>query len=122
MVEGCTVSPRKSRRKSACFSNTVTRTPARARSRPSIIPAGPPPTTAHPVFSMAPTLRLRRAPREWFSRRFFVCATASDWRYGDPRSAGPKPQRRPDWRAQSRVNNYNVIWRAQHWVLQNCDD
>ncbi len=37
------VSPRKSRRKSACFSSTSTDTPARARSRPSIMPAGPPP-------------------------------------------------------------------------------
>src|ERR1700758_3385060 len=39
------VSPRKSRKKSACFSSTSTSTPARARSSPSIIPAGPPPTT-----------------------------------------------------------------------------
>src|SRR5882762_10525920 len=37
------VSPRKSRRKSACFSRTKTATPARASSSPSIIPAGPPP-------------------------------------------------------------------------------
>src|SRR5438552_3314304 len=37
------VSPRKSRRKSACFSRTMTRTPARASRNPSIIPAGPPP-------------------------------------------------------------------------------
>src|SRR4051794_30589070 len=44
-VEGWTVSPRKSRRKSACFSSTMTSTPARARRKPSIMPAGPPPTT-----------------------------------------------------------------------------
>ncbi len=37
------VSPRKSRKKSVCFSRTVTGMPARASSRPSIIPAGPPP-------------------------------------------------------------------------------
>src|SRR5574340_1265836 len=42
-VEGWMVSPRKSRRKSACFSSTNTSTAARAKSRPSIIPAGPPP-------------------------------------------------------------------------------
>src|SRR5689334_13375838 len=42
-VEGCTTSPRKSRRKSACFSSTVTLTPARASKKPSIMPAGPPP-------------------------------------------------------------------------------
>src|SRR6266404_2309318 len=42
-VEGWMVSPRKSRRKSACFSRTKTVTPARARSSPSIMPAGPPP-------------------------------------------------------------------------------
>ncbi len=41
------VSPRKSRRKSACFSRTTTCTPARASKRPSIIPAGPPPTMQH---------------------------------------------------------------------------
>src|ERR1700747_2719582 len=35
--------PRKSRRKSACFSRTRTETPARARRKPSIIRAGPPP-------------------------------------------------------------------------------
>src|SRR4029079_13077413 len=44
MVEGCTVSPRKSRRKSACFSSTTASTPARASRTPSITPAGPPPT------------------------------------------------------------------------------
>ncbi len=42
-VEGWIVSPRKSRRKSLCFSSTSTLTPARAKSTPSIIPAGPPP-------------------------------------------------------------------------------
>jgi hypothetical protein len=40
---GWIVSPRKSRRKSACFSSTSTETPARASSNPSIMPAGPPP-------------------------------------------------------------------------------
>src|SRR5262245_35722653 len=50
-VEGCTVSPRKSRRKSACFSRTVTETPARASRKPSIIPAGPPPTMQQVVFT-----------------------------------------------------------------------
>ena len=43
-VDGCTVSPRKSRRKSACFSSTTVGTPARASRKPSIMPAGPPPT------------------------------------------------------------------------------
>ena len=42
-VEGWIVSPRKSRRKSACFSSTSTGTPARASNSPSIMPAGPPP-------------------------------------------------------------------------------
>ena len=42
-VDGCTVSPRKSRRKSACFSSTTTDTPARARRSASMRPAGPPP-------------------------------------------------------------------------------
>src|SRR6266446_5887085 len=42
-VEGWIVSPRKSRRKSRCFSSTSTATPARANKKPSMIPAGPPP-------------------------------------------------------------------------------
>src|SRR6478752_3616057 len=37
------VSPRKSRRKSRCFSRTSTSTPARASRKPNIMPAGPPP-------------------------------------------------------------------------------
>src|SRR5690348_530122 len=37
------VSPRKSLRKSACFSRTSTSTPARASRNPNISPAGPPP-------------------------------------------------------------------------------
>src|ERR1700741_3907 len=45
-VEGWIVSPRKSRRKSACFSSTTTDTPARASRNPSIMPAGPPPAIA----------------------------------------------------------------------------
>src|SRR5689334_6249736 len=52
MVDGWTVSPRKSRRKSPCFSSTVTSTPARASSRPRIIPAGPPPTTQQVVLDV----------------------------------------------------------------------
>ena len=44
IVEGWTVSPRKSRKKSACFSSTSALTPARANSSPAIMPAGPPPT------------------------------------------------------------------------------
>lgn len=51
-VDGCTVSPRKSRRKSACFSSTVTLTPALASNNPSTIPAGPPPTTTQSVRSV----------------------------------------------------------------------
>src|SRR5450631_4123635 len=46
-VDGCTVSPRKSRRKSPCFSSTTVRTPARASRKPSITPAGPPPAMQH---------------------------------------------------------------------------
>src|SRR5207249_3027572 len=46
-VEGWIVSPRKSRRKSACFSRTSTSTPVRANSSPSMIPAGPPPAMQH---------------------------------------------------------------------------
>src|SRR5882762_127590 len=49
-VDGCTVSPRKSRRKSACFSRTITGTPARASRTPSIMPAGPPPAIQQRVW------------------------------------------------------------------------
>src|SRR5699024_10095607 len=41
-VEGWMGPPRKSRKKSSCFSRTTTRTPPRASSRPATIPAGPP--------------------------------------------------------------------------------
>src|SRR5262245_15896438 len=43
-VDAWMVSPRKSRKKSACFSSTSTCKPVRANNRPSIMPAGPPPT------------------------------------------------------------------------------
>src|SRR6516165_357049 len=45
------VSPRKSRRKSGCFSRTTTSTPARASRKPSIIRAGPPPAMQQPVIN-----------------------------------------------------------------------
>src|SRR3954468_18808389 len=45
------VSPRKSRKKSACFSKTITGTPAPASREPAIIPAGPPPAITHRVCS-----------------------------------------------------------------------
>src|SRR6185436_13268757 len=64
-VEGWTVSPRKSRRKSACFSSTTTETPARARRTPSIIPAGPPPAMQQCVSNVMSAFRLQSgfAPR-----------------------------------------------------------
>src|SRR5438874_5367198 len=49
-VDGWIVSPRKSRKKSACFSSTATSTPARASKKPSIMPAGPPPAIATLTF------------------------------------------------------------------------
>src|SRR5206468_6311060 len=55
--------PRKSRRKSACFSRTTTFTPARARRKPSIIPAGPPPTTTQRVCNSSGDLATNRD--EW---------------------------------------------------------
>src|SRR4051812_41065526 len=60
-VDACTVSPRKSRRKSLCFSSTVTSTPALASSSPSTIPAGPPPTTAQVVRSIADPSSFQRS-------------------------------------------------------------
>ena len=62
-VLACTVSPRKSRRKSACFSITVTSTPARPSSKPSIIPAGPPPAMQHRVLRRQRLGHLRRGNR-----------------------------------------------------------
>src|ERR1700761_8588643 len=61
-VEGCTVSPRKSRKKSACFSSTSVSTPARPRRYPSIIPAGPPPTMQHRVVITRPDGRSEEVP------------------------------------------------------------
>jgi hypothetical protein len=43
------VSPRKSRRKSACFSATVTSSPWRSSSTAIMSPAGPPPTIMQSV-------------------------------------------------------------------------
>ncbi|GGZ06888.1 hypothetical protein GCM10010343_36110 [Streptomyces avidinii] len=65
-MDGCTVSPRKSRRKSPCFSSTVTSTPARASNRASTIPAGPPPTTQQVVRSTAtaPFAGIGQAPQD----------------------------------------------------------
>src|SRR6266508_6488915 len=51
------VSPRKSRRKSACFSSTTTSTPARASRKPSISPHGPPPTMQHRVECCSAAIR-----------------------------------------------------------------
>src|SRR5215212_8019496 len=71
-VEGWIVSPRKSRRKSACFSRTRTSTPARASKNPSIIPAGPPPTTQQRTRAISPagmaclTIDLVVCFRSWF--------------------------------------------------------
>src|SRR5207253_5628218 len=61
-VEGWIVSPRKSRRKSACFSRTSTSTPARANSSPSMIPAGPPPTTQHRTETLSAAMDPLRYP------------------------------------------------------------
>src|SRR5690242_848865 len=47
------VSPRKSRRKSLCFSSTTTPTPARASRKPSIMPAGPPPAMQQVVWMVS---------------------------------------------------------------------
>src|ERR1700704_1854369 len=61
-VEGCTVSPRKSRKKSACFSSTSVSTPARPNRYPSIMPAGPPPTMQHLVWMMRRVARSAEVP------------------------------------------------------------
>src|ERR1044072_1760968 len=47
------VSPRKSRKKSACFSKTITGTPASGEGHPAIIPAGPPPAITQRVCSFS---------------------------------------------------------------------
>src|SRR5258707_14360099 len=56
------VSPRKSRRKSACFSSTTTSTPARASKNPSIMPAGPPPAIAQRTVKVSVVMGL--VPRQ----------------------------------------------------------
>ncbi len=48
------VSPRKSRKKSLYFSRTVTAMPWRARRKPSMMPAGPPPMMQQVVESWFP--------------------------------------------------------------------
>jgi hypothetical protein len=58
------VSPRKSRRKSACFSSTSTSTPALASSSPSIAPAGPQPAMQQvtSVVSTSPCMLAAHGP------------------------------------------------------------
>src|SRR5512132_1503842 len=56
-VDGWIVSPRKSRRKSACFSSTTTSTPARASRKQSISPQGPPPTMQQRVETCSTAIR-----------------------------------------------------------------
>src|SRR5580700_1950807 len=60
------VSPRKSRKKSLCFSKTWTSTPARARRNPSITPAGPPPTMQQRV-EMVSDAKRRPSGNVWES-------------------------------------------------------
>src|SRR5262249_21303685 len=74
-VEGWIVSPRKSRKKSPCFSSTVTSIPARASRNPSIIPAGPPPTTQQRVLIRSVTLSPSRKTRR-FGMRFGTTSEA----------------------------------------------
>ena len=58
------VSPRKSRRKSSCFSSTMTSMPARASRKPSIMPAGPPPAMQQRVVMVSAMARdQKQAPR-----------------------------------------------------------
>ena len=89
IVEGWTVSPRKSRKKSACFSRTRTLTPARAKRKPAIIPAGPPPTMITSAFA-AMTSPWRVAARA--SNRRLDCASGPSGRaalelgHGRPRT------------------------------------
>src|SRR5262249_11282934 len=59
-VEGWMVSPRKSRRKSPCFSSTTTSTPARASRKPSMSPHGPPPTMQQRVESRSAAMAALR--------------------------------------------------------------
>src|SRR6185437_3945607 len=78
-VDGCTVSPRKSRRKSACFSNTVTATPARASRKPSIIPAGPPPAMQQVVLMEAAAISHQTGPAaDWFRPLGLLLGRAHD--------------------------------------------
>src|ERR1700754_3868359 len=77
MVEGWTVSPRKSRRKSACFSSTTTSTPARASRKPSISPQGPPPTTQQRVETCS-AIRGSSAIEKRQARRARRCARSGN--------------------------------------------
>ena len=78
------MSPRKSRRKSSCFSSTTTRTPARASSSPSTIPAGPPPATTHVVR----TVDLLNSPPGEFQRPPPPCGCPGACGTGRDASAG----------------------------------
>src|SRR5262245_45108117 len=82
------MSPRKSCRKSACFSSTRTSMPARASRRASIIPAGPAPTIQQQVVTAA------EAAGPAVGCPAIGSAVARDMALGLPPQRG-KPARRP---------------------------
>src|SRR5690348_15818291 len=105
-VEGWMVSPRKSRRKSACFSRTQTSTPARARRKPSIMPAGPPPAMQQRVSiveDMRTILQERISETETvLVQRSRVARAGVGWYFGTARRVG----RYRNFHAKEAFNNY----------------
>src|SRR5260221_1754015 len=107
-VEGWMVSPRKSRRKSACFSSTMTAIPARARRKPSIIPAGPPPAMQQVV------ARVRGATR---AARVSFTLAASLFRLARAWPGHPRLRRRKkgvDARIKSGQDEEGTKYRSHH--------
>src|SRR5262249_45967064 len=75
-VEGWMVSPRKSRRKSPCFSSTTTSTPARASRKPSMSPHGPPPTMQEGVECLSAAIAsLSATSTTWVAHAFRTAPT-----------------------------------------------
>jgi len=107
-----------SRSKSACFSITVTSTPPRAGTRPSIITAGPPPAMTQVVLSVASAPAGTRSSSHrivWPGGR--VPQLVGRRRTVAIRPAVRRPDRRGDARrARSRIRNrHPARWRAGQW-------
>ncbi len=98
-VDGWTVSPRKSRRKSACFSSTTTSTPARASSNAQHHPGRA--AARHAALRPQPSRRARRTPLRLGPRQACSARPGESARANFPSCPKPSssPPSAPRWAA-----------------------